>query len=58
MDDLSKGLKQEKQWIEASKRDIEAFRPLYDKYGDAVYRYFVRRTDDLVLAERESAAGG
>lgn len=44
-------LEQERKWIAEAKKDPSFFRPLYEKYANSVYRYFVRRTDDLVLAE-------
>lgn len=44
-------LEQERVWIEQSREDIAQFRPLYEKYYDALYRFFVRRTDDNFLSE-------
>ena len=37
-------LLEEKLWIEASKKDIKAFKPLYDRYYDEIYRFIYRRT--------------
>ncbi|MCP4460070.1 MAG: sigma-70 family RNA polymerase sigma factor [Cytophagales bacterium] len=44
-------LEQEKIWIEKSKKDIRHFEPLYNKYFDPLFRYFLRRTDDEALAQ-------
>ena len=46
MADLNADMEQEKIWIEKSKKNTAAFRPLYEKYYDALFRFFVRRTDD------------
>ena len=43
-------LEQERIWIEQSKKDIVHFRPIYEKYSDPLYRYFVRRTDNHELS--------
>lgn len=51
MDDRQRNLHQERKWIQKAQKDISEFRPLYDKYADAVFRFFVRRTDDVCLAE-------
>lgn len=51
MDDFHKSLEQEREWVEAAKKDIAQFRPLYEKYVDTVFRFFIRRTDDEFLAE-------
>ncbi len=39
-------LKEEKRWIELSQKDIQHFRPLYERYYDPIFRYIFRRTDD------------
>jgi RNA polymerase sigma-70 factor (ECF subfamily) len=39
-----KSLEQEKQLIEAAKKDASKFLNLYDKYFDQIYRYIYRRT--------------
>ena len=44
-------LEQERIWIEASRDDIAFFMPLYDKYYDPLFRFFMRRTDSLPQAE-------
>ena len=44
-------LEKEKRWVEAAREDVSNFRPLYEKYNDPVFRFFVRRTDDVQLAE-------
>lgn len=35
---------EEKQWIDEAKKDPSAFKPLYLKYYDEIYRYIFRRT--------------
>ena len=47
----SNSLEQERIWIEKSKQDIRYFEPLYTKYIDSLFRYFIRRTDDVPLAQ-------
>ncbi|MEN8251728.1 MAG: sigma-70 family RNA polymerase sigma factor [Bacteroidota bacterium] len=37
-------LLEEKSWIESAKKDIKAFKPLYDRYYDEIYRFIYRRT--------------
>lgn len=37
-------LLEEKRWIEAAKKDIKEFRPLYNRYYDEIYRFIYRRT--------------
>lgn len=51
MDEHHGSLEQERKWVEAAKKDSSHFRPLYEKYTDTVFRYFVRRTDDTSLSE-------
>ncbi len=51
MADQVNSLEQERIWIEKSKQDIRHFEPLYNKYFDALFRFFLRRTDDEVLAK-------
>jgi len=51
MADQPTSLEQERIWIEKSKQDIRFFEPLYSKYFDALFRYFVRRTDDEQLSQ-------
>ncbi|WP_420317633.1 RNA polymerase sigma factor [Ekhidna sp.] len=46
MPDLNADIEQERIWIIKAKKDITAFKPLYEKYYDALFRFFVRRTDD------------
>ena len=50
MDDHASSLYQEKKWIEASKREVSNFKPLYNKYYEVLFRFFVRRTDDEALS--------
>ncbi|HSY62274.1 MAG TPA: sigma-70 family RNA polymerase sigma factor [Cytophaga sp.] len=40
----------ELQLIEASKKDPAAFRPLYEKYHEPVFRYIYQRSDDKEAA--------
>ena len=42
---------EEQAWVAAAQQDTAAFRPLYEKYYGAVFRYFVRRADGEVVAE-------
>ena len=51
MDGSDSSLYQEKKWIEASKQDVSNFKPIYDKYYDSLFRFFVRRTDDERLSQ-------
>lgn len=37
-------LLEEKRWIEGAKKDIKAFKPLYNRYYDEIYRFIYRRT--------------
>lgn len=46
MPDLNADIAQERIWVEESKKDIAAFKPLYEKYYESLFRFFVRRTDD------------
>lgn len=50
MDDHDRDLILEKTWVEAAKMDRAAFKPLYNKYYDALFRFFLRRTDDEELS--------
>src|SRR4051812_41906885 len=43
-------MEQELQVIEASKKDSEAFRPLYEKYHEPIFRYIYQRSDDKEAA--------
>lgn len=43
-------MEQELQVIEASKKDAAAFRPLYEKYHEAIFRYIYQRSDDKEAA--------
>lgn len=43
-------MEQELQVIEASKKDSAAFRPLYEKYHEAIFRYIYQRSDDKEAA--------
>ena len=43
-------LQQEKQWIEESKADPRAFKSLYTKYYDEIFRFIYRRTGKEVLS--------
>lgn len=45
------GIQEEETWIEDSKRDIQAFEPLYMKYYPEILRFIYRRTDSRALAE-------
>lgn len=45
------GIQEEKAWIEDSKRNIQAFEPLYMKYYSEILRFIYRRTDSQALAE-------
>ncbi|MEM9340727.1 MAG: sigma-70 family RNA polymerase sigma factor [Bacteroidota bacterium] len=44
-------LEQERIWVAQSKKNSDQFRPLYEKYYGALYRFFVRRTDDEALSQ-------
>lgn len=46
MPDHNADIEQERIWIEKSKKNTAAFKPLYEKYYDSLFRFFVRRTDD------------
>ena len=46
----------EEEWIEASKKDPEAFQFLFNKYYDAIYNFAYRRTLDRSLAQDIAAA--
>ena len=50
MSELSVELVQEQVWIEQSRSDTSEFKPLYEKYYEPLFRYFLRRTDDEDLA--------
>ncbi|MBR9923048.1 MAG: sigma-70 family RNA polymerase sigma factor [Bacteroidetes bacterium] len=43
----------QKEWLEiqAAQADRSAFRPLYDRYFEPLYRYIYRRTGDKTLAD-------
>lgn len=56
MSGLHSQLEQERIWIEQSREDIAHFRPLYEKYYDPLFRFFVRRSDNEQLAEDLCAA--
>ena len=43
-------MEQELQVIEASKKDTAAFRPLYEKYHEPIFRYVYQRCDDKSAA--------
>jgi RNA polymerase sigma-70 factor (ECF subfamily) len=43
-------MEQELQVIEASKKDPAAFRPLYEKYHEPIFRYIYQRSDDKEAA--------
>lgn len=43
-------MEQELQVIEASKKDAAAFRPLYEKYHEPIFRYIYQRSDDKEAA--------
>jgi RNA polymerase sigma-70 factor (ECF subfamily) len=43
-------MEQELQAIEASKKDPDAFRPLYEKYHEPIFRYVYQRSDDKEAA--------
>ena len=43
-------IEQELQVIEASKKDSAAFRPLYEKYHEPIFRYIYQRSDDKEAA--------
>lgn len=47
----NKDLEDERIWIEKSKVDTRHFAPLYNKYYEPLYRFFLRRTDDSLLAD-------
>ncbi len=47
----SQELEDEKKWIEESKQDKRLFEPLYNRYYEPLYRFFMRRTDDASLAD-------
>lgn len=51
MPDPHKDFEEERIWIEKSKKDKREFEPLYNKYYDPLYRFFMRRTDDSALAD-------
>lgn len=51
MSDLNSDIEQERIWIEKSKKDISEFKPLYEKYYDTLFRFFLRRTDDEVTSD-------
>lgn len=51
MDSHQSSLEQEHIWVQAAQKNTRHFRPLYEKYIDSVYRFFVRRTDNPSLAE-------
>ncbi|MGN6647836.1 MAG: RNA polymerase sigma factor [Cytophaga sp.] len=42
----AEAMEQELQVIEASKKDPSAFRPLYEKYHEPIFRYIYQRSDD------------
>ncbi len=42
----AEAMEQELQIIEASKKDPSAFRPLYEKYHEPIFRYIYQRSDD------------
>lgn len=46
MPDLNADIEQERIWVEESRKNIAAFKPLYEKYYNPLFRFFVRRTDD------------
>lgn len=39
-------IKEEWQQVEAARKDVNAFRPLYDKYFDRIFRFIYRRTEN------------
>ena len=41
----------ERQIIEASKKDVQAFGKLYDRYFEGIFEFIYRRTDDEELAD-------
>ena len=47
---LTGPLPNEKQLIEAAKRDFRHFEPLYDHYYEQIFRFIFRRADDEALA--------
>lgn len=51
MDSHQSNLEQEHVLVKAAQKNTLDFRPLYEKYVDSVYRFFVRRTDNPSLAE-------
>jgi RNA polymerase sigma-70 factor, ECF subfamily len=42
----AEAMEHELQVIEASKKDPSAFRPLYEKYHEPIFRYIYQRSDD------------
>jgi RNA polymerase sigma-70 factor (ECF subfamily) len=48
-DRLHIDLQKEREWLSASRKDIAAFKPLYEKYFDEIFRFILRRTDDESL---------
>ena len=46
-----KQLDQERKWIEAAKKDPEAFEPIFQKYNSVIFNYILRRTCDVALAK-------
>ncbi|NQT26462.1 RNA polymerase sigma factor [candidate division KSB1 bacterium] len=47
---------QELKWIQESKRDPEAFEPLFNKYQNAIFNYILRRTCREALAKDLTAS--
>ncbi len=46
-----KQLNQEREWIEAAKKNPEAFEPVFQKYNAVIFNYILRRTCDVSLAK-------
>ncbi len=49
-------IEQEKAWVEAARRDPQAFQNLFDKYHDRILNYALRRTCNLHLAQDITAS--
>jgi len=50
MPESNEELVNEQAWIEAARKDSAAFKPLYVKYHEPLFRFLLRRTDDELLA--------
>lgn len=48
---MKKGLDQENQLVEEAKQNSAKFGLLYDKYVEQIYRYVMRRVNDVEVAE-------